>query len=304
MITEPSMVRRYFERWSMRAMFVVLDAGECRETAQTAHRALELAMRLGELRVDRRRDSLVAIGGRSLFDIVGLTAGIFRRGLPFVQFPTTLRAQIEAGTGVNRHGVDNTLGPHRAPTNVLVDAALLATLPRQCWTNGLAEILGVATIVDAHLFELLAGNGNALCHRQLDNALSDELVARAIGVTLATREPSLAETNLEKVFPGDMPHGESVAIDIVVSAWIAHRRGLLEARDLDRIIATARGLGLLTWDCRIDPHVLVSALVDDGGGHWAVGHRTPLPVGIGKGMFVTDLTAAEVLGVCAAARAC
>jgi 3-dehydroquinate synthetase len=280
-------LRWYFEKWSVGAELVVLDVGDGRTTTQTA---LALAVRLGELRVDRRREPLIAIGGGFLLDVVDLVATIFRRGAPDVWVPTTLRAQVR-------------LTPCPAPIHVLVDTAFLTTLPRRHLADGLAAVLSVATLGDAHLFALLEANGPALLDSHLGTAPGDELVSRAIGAVLVPQGPD-AECGdaFEMAFPRDMLQGESGATAIVISSWIAHRRGLIDAEDLHRVISTARGLEVPTCGPLIAPDLPAPARREAHAPRVGA-QRLRLPVHIGTATFVDDVTSVEVLAACAAAEA-
>ena len=113
-----------------------------------------------------RRDVVLAFGGGVCSDIAALAASLLRRGTPLIRVPTTLVGQVDAGiglkSGVNYGGAKNYLGSYLPPKGVLVDPAFLRTLPEREVRCGLSEMLKMALVADASLFELLRLHGPSL----------------------------------------------------------------------------------------------------------------------------------------------
>lgn len=107
----------------------------------------------------RRKEPIIAIGGGVCLDVAGLAANLYRRNTPLIKVPTTVMAAVDASIGiktaVNFHGRKNKMGTYCAPLAVFIDKTFLKTIGDRHLTNGSAEILKMACIKDAQLFELL-----------------------------------------------------------------------------------------------------------------------------------------------------
>ena len=113
-----------------------------------------------------RGSVLVALGGGVVGDITGFAASLYVRGIPFIQVPTTLVAQVDSSvggkTGVNHPLGKNLIGTFHQPHLVLIDPETLDTLPRREWVAGLAEVLKYGMIADEQFFNYLEQNMNAV----------------------------------------------------------------------------------------------------------------------------------------------
>src|SRR5271154_3988688 len=129
--------------------------GEPRKRLAEVERLAEQMIALG----GDRSSIIVAFGGGILTDVAGFLAAIFMRGIPVIQVPTTLLAQVDAAvggkTGVNLAAGKNLLGSFHQPVAVLIDPAVLGTLPEREYRAGLYEIIKCGVIRDANLFRLL-----------------------------------------------------------------------------------------------------------------------------------------------------
>lgn len=114
----------------------------------------------------QRDTTLVAVGGGTILDLAGLAAATWRRGLNYVAFPTTLLAMVDAAIGgktaVNTAGLKNPVGCFHPAAAVLADCGFLNTLSRQCWRDGLAELIKTAAVGDAKLFNSLVAHQSRL----------------------------------------------------------------------------------------------------------------------------------------------
>ncbi|MEU9706113.1 sedoheptulose 7-phosphate cyclase [Streptomyces sp. NPDC047981] len=300
----------YFEHWQIEASWQVVQGDEEAKYLEQAVRVTEAMSRMGIL---RRAEKVVAVGGGVVLDIVGFAASMYRRGVPYVRVPTTLIGQIDAGigvkTGINYGHHKNRLGSYFAPELALIDPEFLRTIDPRHAANGMAEIIKMALVKDAALFELLEATVGTITPETLAGCGStvSEVLSRAISGMLDELEPNLWEQVLERSVDyghtfspslelrADPPllHGEAVAVDMAICLALAHLRGHLSQADTDRALRLLVGFGLPVSHPVFTEDLLVEALAD------AVKHRdgyqrVPLTRGIGSVVFANDLTPAEL----------
>jgi shikimate kinase/3-dehydroquinate synthase len=211
-----------------------------------------------------RRTAVIALGGGVVGDLAGFVAATALRGLPFVQVPTTLLAQVDSSvggkTGINtRHG-KNLLGVFYPPRMVLADTATLATLPPRELRAGYAEVVKAGLIGDAALYEWCEAHGRAVVAG--DAQLQAEAVLRACAFKAAVvgddereERPSggRALLNLGHTFGhaleadlgyGAILHGEAVAVGIGLALRLSGRLGYCEPALAERVVAHIASVGL------------------------------------------------------------
>lgn len=239
---------------------IVVPAGESSKSFAQLQRVVESVL---EARLERR-DAIVALGGGVIGDLAGFAAAVARRGMAFVQLPTTLLAQVDSSvggkTGINsRHG-KNLVGAFHQPALVLADIGALDTLPPREFAAGYAEVAKAALIGDAVFFGWLEANRQAV----FDGG-SARMLAIADGVrfkarTVAADEHETGERallNLGHTFGHALEaacqydsrrlvHGEGVAIGIVLAHDFSVAEGLAPAADAERVRAHLAGAGLPT----------------------------------------------------------
>jgi len=210
-----------------------MEDGERYKTMATVEK---LATRLVERRADRRA-LLVAFGGGVVGDVTGFLASIYMRGVDFVQVPTTFLAQVDAAiggkTGVDLRAGKNLLGSFHQPRLVLIDPAVLATLPEREYRAGLFEAVKCGVIRNPQIFDFMEKEREAILRR--DPAALEWLIAECVAVKAAVvaadeRESGLrrilnfghtighaleAETSYKKYL-----HGEAVAWGMVAASII------------------------------------------------------------------------------------
>jgi 3-dehydroquinate synthase len=225
--------------------------GEGSKSLAMLERVLEFLLEAG---LDRR-SSLVAFGGGVVGDLGGLAAALFMRGIPYVQCPTTMLAQVDSSVGgktaVNLPGGKNLAGAFHQPERVLADTATLATLPDEELRSGLGEVVKSALIGDGALLELLEREAAAILARDEDRLA--EVVARCVRVKaaiVARDEDERGERkalNLGHTFAhaiehaagfGRIPHGVAVAAGLVLALRASERAGVLVERELVGRITT------------------------------------------------------------------
>lgn len=308
-------IRKYLEHHGVEYTVCVLPPGE---THKTWDHALTIAETLDAFGVDRRREPVIAVGGGVLLDLVGFTASTYRRGTPYIRVPTTLIGLVDAGVGVktgfNFNGHKNRLGTYFAADRNLLDRSFLTTLDERHISNGLAEILKMALIKDHRLFNLLERYGAALVETRMqppadqgDGDPALEAMQLAIHGMLEELQPNLREHRLERLVDyghtfspkiemaalPELLHGEAVCVDMALTTVLAETRGMVSAEQRERVLNVMRSLRLPAWHPLCSPDVLVPALADTVR-HRNGKQRLPLPVGIGSGVFVNDVTEAEL----------
>ena len=203
-----------------------------------------------------RSSIVIAMGGGIVNDVAGFLAAIFMRGIPVIQVPTTLLAQVDAAvggkTGVNLVAGKNLVGSFHQPLAVLIDPDVLATLTAREYRAGLYEIIKCGVIRDPELFRLLdecASDALAMRPAVVDRIIADAVRIKAEVVSADEREGDLrrilnfghtvghaleAETKYERFL-----HGEAVAFGMRAAAAIAERCKVLAPRDhaaIERVI--------------------------------------------------------------------
>ena len=224
---------------------LALAPGEVSKSFATLELVLDFLLEAG---LDRR-SRLVAFGGGVVGDVAGLAAALFQRGIPFVQAPTTLLAQVDSSVGgktaVNLRAGKNLAGAFHQPCAVLADTTTLATLPEVELASGLGEVLKTALVGDAPLLDELEAAPEALLARDPDRL--EEVVARCISVKARIVAADEEERDVRKFLnlghtfghaleqvagPGTIPHGVAVAVGLVLALEASARAGLLGAAEL------------------------------------------------------------------------
>jgi shikimate kinase/3-dehydroquinate synthase len=210
-----------------------------------------------------RKTTLVALGGGVIGDLTGYAAASYMRGVPFVQMPTTLLAQVDSSvggkTGINHPLGKNMIGAFYQPRAVLADTTTLTTLPERELSAGLAEVIKHGAIIDARFFEWIEQNIELLMARDqgaLAYAISRSCEIKADVVRQDEREGGLrAILNFGHTFGhaieaglgyGNWLHGEAVGCGMVMAADLSCRLGLVEAATVARLRTLVAAAGLPT----------------------------------------------------------
>lgn len=199
-----------------------------------------------------RRTVIIAVGGGVIGDLAGFAAASFVRGLPFVQVPTSLLADVDSSvggkTGINHPAAKNMLGAFHQPVGVLIDTAVLETLPAREFSAGLAEVVKYGVILDADFFAFLEQRAESINRRE-PNILR-QVVARCCRLKADVVEKDEFErTGLRAVLNyghtfghafealagyGELLHGEAVAIGMLYASRLAERLGFIDAATTHR----------------------------------------------------------------------
>jgi len=193
-----------------------------------------------------RKAWLIALGGGVIGDFAGFAASIYLRGVPFVQVPTTLVAQVDASiggkTGVNHLLGKNLIGTFFQPKLVLIDPGALRTLPQREYRAGLAEVIKYGVIADAEFFEFLERDMDQIL--KLETAALHRVIRTSCAIKAAVVSEDERESDRRRILNFGhtvghaletlggyrrYKHGEAVAIGMVVAARLAERLGLADA---------------------------------------------------------------------------
>jgi 3-dehydroquinate synthase len=256
---------------------IVLPAGE---TTKSFDHLMQLVDALLGARLERG-DAVIALGGGVIGDLSGFAAGIVRRGMRFVQLPTSLLAQVDSSvggkTGINSPRGKNLIGVFHQPALVLADTDILSTLSRREFAAGYAEVVKYGLIDRPDFFEWLEANHAAIF---AGGPARVEAVARCCEAKAAVvadderEDGNRALLNLGHTFghalesavrydPERLVHGEGVAIGMALAHRFSHRLGLIDGQDVTRVERHLQAVGLPT---RIDaipgPALDVDTLMD------------------------------------------
>jgi len=229
-----------------------------------------------------RTSFIIALGGGVVGDLSGFVAATYLRGIPFVQVPTTLLAQVDSSvggkTGVNLKSGKNLVGAFYQPRLVLCDLDTLKTLPKRQYVSGLSEVIKYGIIYDSVLFAQLERNLPKLLQR--DAAMLASVVARCCEIKAQVVGQDETETGLRAILNfghtvghaienssgyGKFLHGEAIAIGQVAAAKLSHEILGLPAGDAARIekLLTQAGLpAKITLNGALRPKLFAAMKLD------------------------------------------
>jgi len=232
--------------------------GEEQKSLETAAR---LYTELNNLYAERATP-ILALGGGVIGDLAGFVAATYLRGVPLVQIPTTLLAQVDSSIGgkvaVNHGQLKNRIGAFYQPRLVISDVSTLKTLPPKEFANGLAEVIKSAVIRDREFFAFIEANLDKI--KALDEAVLEEIVFRSARIKAEVVEKDEIDLGLrnilnfghtighaiETVSDFKVVHGAAVAIGMLAAASISNRLGILDQNELTRLKRLLQGAGLPT----------------------------------------------------------
>jgi len=262
-VTEANVHRHQYARLAAalgaRVETIVLPPGESTKNWDVLR---DLTDRLLALEVERS-ESIIALGGGVIGDLVGFAAAILKRGCGFIQVPTSLLAQVDSSVGgktaINSAHGKNLIGAFHQPDFVLIDPDVLDTLPRRELAAGYAEVVKYGLLGDFAFYEWCEANAAALMDGDpaaRAYAIEASVAAKARIVAEDERETAdrRALLNLghtfghaleaETGYSDRLLHGEGVAAGMALAFRYSARRGLCEAQDAERVAAHIRAAGL------------------------------------------------------------
>jgi 3-dehydroquinate synthase len=236
---------------------VEIPDGESYKNSETLNSIYDFLINAGL----NRESFLIALGGGVVGDITGFAASTYLRGIPFVQIPTSLLAQVDSSvggkTGINHPLGKNLIGSFYQPRMVLIDNETLATLPEREYLSGLAEVVKYGVVCDSVFFDFLSENREKLLNRDsacLLTVIRSSCALKASVVEHDERECGYrAVLNYGHTFAHAIEslagysaylHGEAVSMGMVQSAVLSEKMGYARAEDTARIIALLTSLHL------------------------------------------------------------
>lgn len=282
-VTDRHLAERYLQRVSRivktagyTVVPIVLAPGERTKTL----RSISMIMNALVDAKFERTSTLLALGGGVIGDLTGFAAAIYLRGIPFVQVPTSLVAQVDSSIG-GKTGVDhpkgkNLIGAFNQPRAVLIDPATLATLPAREWKAGLGEVIKYGVIADEAFFEYLERHIEPIL--KLEDAPVAQIVKRSCEIKAQVVSEDERESDRRRILNfghtighaleslggyRGLIHGEAVAIGMVYETELARHLGLCDEDVVARLRALVQAAGLPTCLPRVTFSELWRAMHQD-----------------------------------------
>ncbi|MCM8790286.1 MAG: 3-dehydroquinate synthase [Candidatus Omnitrophica bacterium] len=232
------------------------------EKAKSAEVAIRLLSRIAKYDV-RRRIFIIAFGGGVVGDLAGFVAAIYKRGVPYVQMPTTLLSQVDSAIGgktaIDLKVAKNLVGAFYQPKVVISDISILKTLPQRQLKNGMAEIIKYGVIKDRGLFSFLQNHLER--HGQLSPSALEYMITKAsrIKASLVSKD-EFDKKGIRAIlnyghtighaieaacgYSKRYNHGEAVAIGMVAASRLSVSLGIMDRHDAQKIESLIRKAGL------------------------------------------------------------
>ncbi|MBT4835348.1 sedoheptulose 7-phosphate cyclase [Candidatus Woesearchaeota archaeon] len=309
-------ILNYFNHYDVKCSIVLLEGGEQNKNLDALMYLLSEIEKFGLL---RRGEPIIAIGGGVVLDIVGQAASMFRRGVPYIRIPTTLLGIVDvsvaAKTGINFLERRNRIGSYYPPIAVYLDKIFIKTQNSLEISSGMGEILKMAIVKDNKLFELLETYGEELLETKFQHEISDEVIERSIIGMIEELEINLWEKNLKRLVDfghsfspiiemrsinteNPLTHGQAVTLDVLYSCLISKSRGMLSSEEVKRIFATTKRLKLPLYHPLFGNSILLKESLSDTMKHRNGKQNLPIPVRIGKSIFINDFKYEELIQIC------
>lgn len=308
-------IKAYFDHYEIDLSVIGVQIRETAKSLETYGRIVGEFDAFGLIRTE----PVLVVGGGLTTDVAGFACASYRRSTPYIRIPTTLIGLIDASVSIKvavNHGKNkNRLGAYHASQKVLLDFSFLASLPEDQVRNGMAELIKIAVVGNAEIFELLEQHGAELLRTRfgyLDGtpelrAAGDRLTYQAIATMLDLEVPNLHEIDLDRVIafghtwsptleltpPVPFFHGHAINIDMALSTTLAEQRGHLSVADRDRVLNVMSALGLA-----LDSEYLTAELIERATESILRTRdgllRAAIPDPIGQCRFLNDVTTAEL----------
>ena len=281
-ITDRNVAKRYakgvlqsLEHAGFNPVLVTIPAGEKAKALKTVEKCYD---DLAGHRLERK-SFVLALGGGVVGDLAGFVAATYLRGIPFVQVPTTLLAQVDSSVGgkvgVNLEAGKNLVGAFYQPRHVLCDLTTLDTLPDREFRAGLAEVIKYGIIYDAELFERLERELGQVLKRK--SQILADLVARSCEIKAEVVAQDETESGLRAILNfghtighaleaisryGKYLHGEAISIGQVAAAMLSARVHGLPETEAERVrtLFQRAGLPVRVWLTAVQRKKLVEAM--------------------------------------------
>lgn len=308
-------IHDYFEQHEIKLTVVPVQIRETAKSLETYERIVSEFNAFGLVRTEPE----LVVGGGLTTDVAGFACASYRRNTPYIRIPTTLIGLIDASVSIKvavNHGKHkNRLGAYHASQQVLLDFSFLKTLPEDQVRNGMAELIKIAVVGNAKIFELLEAHGADLLRTRFGHlhgnselrSVGDHLTYLAIATMLDLEAPNLHEIDLDRVIafghtwsptleltpPIPFFHGHAINIDMALSTTLAEQRGYLSVADRDRVLGVMSALGLALDSEHLTEQLLAeatAAILRTRDGLL----RAAVPDPLGRCTFLNDVSATEL----------
>ena len=253
---------------------------EAGESAKSVSNTEKIYDALVDMQADRKT-CIIAVGGGVVGDLAGFAAATYARGLPFIQVPTTLLADVDSSVGgkvgVNHPRGKNLIGAFHQPLGVYIDTACLQSLPERDYRSGLAEVVKYGVILDAEFFEYLEAHVGEINSRNPDVlreivSKSCRLKADVVEEDEFERDGLRAMLNYGHTFAhayetlcgyGELTHGEAVAIGMIDASYLAEKMKRIDSHVIERQVKLLEDLNLPTTlpeDVSLSPDAVLSSM--------------------------------------------
>jgi len=310
-----SEIKQYFKYYDIDLTIFPVTIDEPAKTINTFLSIVEAFSDFGLV----RKEPVLVVGGGLVLDVAGFACAAYRRNSNYIRVPTTLIGLVDAGVAikvaVNHEKQKNRLGAYHPPKHVFLDFSFLSTLPTDQVRNGMAELVKIAVVSNAEVFELLYEYGEELLDTHFGylggsqhlKEVAHRVNYESIKTMLELETPNFHELDLDRVIAYGhtwsptlelapavpLLHGHAINIDMAFSATIAEKRGYITPEDRDRILGLMSKLGLAIDHPLFDSDLVWQAtesitLTRDGL------QRAAMPNPIGTCFFVNDMTREEL----------
>ncbi|MGL5080040.1 MAG: sedoheptulose 7-phosphate cyclase [Microcoleaceae cyanobacterium] len=308
-------IQAYFDYHEIELTLFPVSIPETAKTLRTFETIIDAFAEFGLV----RKEPVLVVGGGLITDVTGFACSAYRRSSNYIRIPTTLIGLIDASVAikvaVNHKKLKNRLGAYHASQKVILDFSFLRTLPIAELRNGMAELVKIAVVAEAEVFELLEKYGEDLLHKHfgfLDGTpelqeIGHRLNYKAIKRMLELEVPNLHELDLDRVIAYGhtwsptveltptvpLYHGHAVNIDMALSATLAAQREYISTAERDRILGLMSRLGLSLDHPILEIELLWKAtesIIQTRDGKL----RAAVPRPIGMCDFINDLTYTEL----------
>ena len=248
------------ERAGISCDWRAVESGESAKSWRVLQDTVEWLIEIGL----ERQDLVIAFGGGVVGDLAGFAAAVTRRGLRFVQVPTTLLAQVDSSvggkTGINSRNGKNLIGCFHQPSLVICDIELLGTLRRRDLLSGYGEVAKYGLLGDAGFFawleengpKLVAGDSGAMiravrrsCEIKAGIVANDE-TERGLRSLLNLGHTFAHAFETDAGYSNDLPHGEAVAVGCCLASDLSHETGVADGAVPERVRRHFRSMGMCT----------------------------------------------------------
>lgn len=290
-------IRKILKAAGLRTQFILVPDSE---KAKSLSEGVNVLTRVSKIDGKGKRVCIIALGGGVVGDLSGFVASIYRRGIPYVQIPTTLLAQVDSSIG-GKAAIDlptgkNLTGSFFQPKMVYIDISFLKKLSRRDFVSGIAEVIKYGVIKDRALFRYLEENKKSILRRdpkalmqivkgcakiKADIVSKDERERRSIRTILNFGHTIGHAIEAACGYSVLYSHGEAVGLGMIAASRISNRTGLLSKTELSRIEKLIASFGLPVFIKKVNMGKVMKSLTYDKKFIHGV-TRFVLPVRIGK----------------------